>query len=48
MDNSFIYLLSVGALSVWAIAATARAMTKDGYHAVPARGSDEGFDHRLE
>jgi hypothetical protein len=47
MDTTFLFLVSVGALAVVAIAATARSMATDGYRAISPRGRDEAFDRRL-
>ena len=48
MDITVIYLVPLGVLAFWAVAATARSVANDGYHAAATRGPDEGFDHRLE
>jgi hypothetical protein len=47
MDATVFFLVPLGALAVVAIAATARSVVHDGYHAITTRGPDEGFDHRL-
>jgi hypothetical protein len=47
MDATYFVLVPLGALAVWAVAATARSVANDGYHAITTRGPDEGFDHRF-